>query len=94
MLTCSDDVGSADDASPCTAVISDALWNRRFARNRNAIGFELRLPDQQCTIVGVGAASFVGHNAGYLPDLWLPLRPLSWQRLLGSQNAGLSDIGA
>ena len=68
LLTSSDDVGSADEAPPCTAVISDALWSRRFARSRNAIGYGLRLPDQQCTIVGVAPAGFVGHNAGYLPD--------------------------
>ena len=86
LLTASDDIGSADDASPCTAVISDALWSRRFARSRNAIGFGLRLPDQRCTIVGVAPAGFVGHNAGYLTDLWLPLRPLSGRRLLESQT--------
>ena len=86
LLTSSDDVGSADEAPPCTAVISDALWSRRFARSRNAIGYGLRLPDQQCTIVGVAPAGFVGHNAGYLPDLWLPLRPLSGRRLLESQT--------
>ena len=31
-------------------------------------------------------AGFVGHNAGYLTDVWLPLRPLSGRRLLESQT--------
>ena len=86
LLSAADDTGSAETATSCAVVISDALWSRRFARNQQAIGRVLRLQDLECAIVGVAPVGFVGHNAGYLTDVWLPLRPLSGRRLLESQT--------
>jgi predicted permease len=85
LLTSSDDVLAGPDA-PCAAVISDTFWARRFARNQRALGTVLRLRDRDCAIVGVASASFMGHQAGSIPELWLPLRNVSERRLLESQT--------
>ena len=87
LLTPSDDRLSALDA-PCAAVISDTLWTRRFARNSRALGTVVRLRDRDCAIVGVAPASFTGHQAGSIPELWLPLRNVSERRVLESQTLG------
>jgi putative ABC transport system permease protein len=53
------------------AVISHALWTRRFGRSADAIGAVIRLDDRPFTILGVMPASYA------LPeptiDVWLPL---------------------
>ena len=84
LLTGSDDSVSPD--TPCAAVISESLWNRRFARDASAIGRVLRLRDKDCAIVGVAPAAFAGHQPGSIPELWLPLRTVSERRVLDSQT--------
>jgi len=84
LLSGADD--SADALAPCVAVISDALWSRRLGRRPDAIGARLRVRDKDCEVVGVAPAGFTGHQAGYVTDLWLPLRPLTEARLLASQT--------
>jgi predicted permease len=86
LLTTADDEVSSAATTSCTAVISDALWSRQFERSGDAIGRQLRLRDKECVIVGVTPAGFVGHQAGYVTDLWLPMRPLTERRLLESQT--------
>jgi predicted permease len=85
LLTPSDDALAGAD-TPCVAVISDTLWTRRFARHQQALGTILRLRDRDCAIVGIAPASFAGHQAGSIPELWLPLRNVSERRLLESQT--------
>jgi predicted permease len=85
LLTPSDDELSGPDA-PCVAVISDTLWTRRFGRESRALGTALRLRDRECAIVGVAPAAFAGHQAGSMPELWLPLRNVSERRVLESQT--------
>jgi predicted permease len=85
LLTSSDDSLSGPDA-PCAVVISETLWTRRFARDSRALGTVLRLRDRDCAIVGVAPASFAGHQAGSVPELWLPLRNVSERRVLQSQT--------
>ena len=85
LLTPSDDALAGAD-TPCVAVISDRLWTRRFARHQQALGTVLRLRDRDCAIVGIAPASFSGHQAGSIPELWLPLRNVSERRLLESQT--------
>ena len=51
-----------------------------------AIGTLIRLRDRDCAIIGVAPAGFVGHQAGQVVDLWLPMRPLTERRLLESQT--------
>src|SRR6185503_6507533 len=85
LLTASDDRLAGPEA-PCAAVISEALWRRRFARDRHALGTVVRLRDRDCAIVGVVPAAFTGHQAGSVPELWLPLRNVSERRVLESQT--------
>jgi predicted permease len=87
LLTLADDRMSGPDA-PCAAVISETLWTRRFARDARALGTVLRLRDRDCAIVGVAPVSFTGHQAGSIPELWLPLRNVSERRVLESQTLG------
>jgi predicted permease len=65
--------GTAADAG-CAAVISFPLWERRFQHSPAAIGTRLDVVDIQCTIVGVAPKGFRGHQPGYEPDLWVPMR--------------------
>jgi predicted permease len=85
VLTPTDDRLSGPDA-PCVVVISDSLWSHRFARDPRAVGTVVRVRDRDCAIVGVTPAAFVGHQAGSIPELWLPLRNVSERRLLESQT--------
>ncbi len=52
------------------AILSDALWTRRFDRDPDVVGRTLMLDDRQYTVVGVLPASF------YFPDreseIWTP----------------------
>ena len=56
------------------AVISHALWQRRFGGRADVIGTTLTIRDTPLTIIGVTPAGFVGETNGQQPDLWLPLR--------------------
>jgi macrolide transport system ATP-binding/permease protein len=42
--------------------------------------------ERVCTIVGVAPASFAGHQAGLVLDLWVPMRPLLDPKLLASRS--------
>lgn len=53
--------------APQVAVISEALWNRRYHRDPNVVGTRLRLDDAICTVVGVLPKSFAS-----AVDLWMP----------------------
>jgi predicted permease len=85
LLTTADDRLEGPDA-PCAAVISDGQWHRRFGRDRRALGSVVRLRDRDCAIVGVAPPAFTGHQAGSVPELWLPLRNVSERRVLESQT--------
>ncbi len=54
--------------APQVAVISEALWNRRYHRNPNVIGTRLRLAGVTCTVVGILPKSFARATV----DLWMP----------------------
>jgi putative ABC transport system permease protein len=84
-------LGPKDDAlprgsGPCSAVISDTLWRRRYEHRADVVGRTLRVRELVCNIVGVAPASFHGHGGGYRPDVWLPLRPLTDRSALGSRR--------
>jgi putative ABC transport system permease protein len=76
----------------CVAVISDALWGRRFGRDPGAAGRAVDLDGRPCTIVGVMPAAFrfpnaiPGANVPVAVDAWItpPIRPDLQQR--GSHN--------
>jgi predicted permease len=84
-------LGPTDDelprgSGPCSAVISDNLWRRRYEQRADVVGRTLRVRESVCTIVGVAPASFPGHESGYRPDVWLPLRPLTDRSTLESRR--------
>jgi hypothetical protein len=56
VLTDADDMPGA----PPVAVISEAYWRRKFARDSNVINRVVTMNNQQVTIVGVTAAAFTG----------------------------------
>ncbi len=39
--------------APCVMLLSDRLWGRRWARDRNILGASIRLADGACQVVGV-----------------------------------------
>ena len=57
------------------AVISHALWRRRFGSDPNVVGTSVRINQTPVTIVGVTAASYTGvmRLGGQAPDVTVPL---------------------
>ena len=55
------------------AVISHALWQRRFANDPQVIGRTLILNGQKISIVGVAPAGFVGTEEAFPRDIWVPV---------------------
>ena len=65
----------ADDqpgAAP-VAVITDAYWQRKFARDPQAIGRAIAVESVPVTIVGVSPPGFSGAEVGQVADLTIPL---------------------
>ncbi len=65
------DDADARPGSDQVALISDGLWQRRFARDPAAVGGPLLVDGHQFRILGVMPASFEFPNAD--ADLWAPL---------------------
>jgi predicted permease len=61
------------DGRAPVAVISDAYWERRFARTPDVIGRTLSIGGRTITIVGVTAPGFHGLSPGLRIDVSLPL---------------------
>ncbi|HEX4948284.1 MAG TPA: ABC transporter permease [Blastocatellia bacterium] len=56
------------------AVLSDALWTRRFGANPNLVNQTITLNGENYTVIGVLPASFqFGREFGRVPDLFVPL---------------------
>jgi predicted permease len=65
-----------DDQSPPgipVAVLSDAIWTRRFGRNPSVVGSRFIYKNIGYTVVGVAPRGFFGDTVGEAPDLWLPM---------------------
>ena len=71
------------------AVLSDAYWTRRFARDPSIIGSTIQLNRYPVTVVGVAAAKFDGFIVGDPADVWVPTG-LQQQVAYGS-NADVTD---
>ena len=54
-------------------MISEELWQGRFAGNESIIGQSLMLNDYPFTVIGIVPDSFEGMNIGIEPELWVPL---------------------
>jgi len=101
-FTAGDDEGIG--ASP-VAVISHALWQRRFNADPGVVGRDVVINSSRFTIVGVMPEQFRGEIVGQNTDLWLPLtmqpvihprrpwlteREAYWLLLLGRRGPGVS----
>lgn len=56
-----------------TAVLSEALWRRRFAADPEVIGSTIQLSGQPFTVVGVAPEGFRGTDLAVAHDLWIPV---------------------
>jgi len=83
--------------APPVVVISDAWWQRQFARNPDAIGKTLQLRGATATIIGVTPPGFFGETLGASPDFWVPmsLQPVitPGDRINGATIAWISMLG-
>jgi predicted permease len=57
---------------PAVAVINYATWQTRFGGTPDILGRTVRLNDVVFTVVGVAPRGFIGVNAIFGPDFWLP----------------------
>jgi predicted permease len=69
-LQASDEAGAGQSY---VAVMSDALWRRRFNADPSIVGRPLILNGQPFTVVGVAPAGFVGALSGVAMDLFVPI---------------------
>jgi predicted permease len=92
LLTARDDSepgrGGPDGA---VAVISDAFWTRRFARDAAVLGKSVQVGTQWVTIVGVTPPGFFGLQVGMPLDITVPMM-LVEQGLQSKQSWWLSVI--
>ena len=86
------------------AILSYALWERRFAADPNILGKTIQLNLHPYTIIGVTPPGFRGCTSGLRADIWLPLgmdrqvwggsridnRAQPWLNLLGVLKDGVS----
>lgn len=56
------------------AVLSHALWSRRFGADPGVLGRSLTLEGVQLTVVGVAPRGFTGLMVGSPVDLWVPVQ--------------------
>jgi putative ABC transport system permease protein len=66
---------TADDApgDSVAAVLSARFWRTHLNADDTIIGKSVRLQQGFVTIAGVAPANFSGTQAGFSPDLWIPL---------------------
>jgi predicted permease len=83
LLTAADDAASVET---CPAVISYRYWTNTMHHDPAVLGRSVAVREKLCIIVGVAPAGFRSHDAGHVPDLWVPLRPLSDPKLLASRS--------
>jgi predicted permease len=91
-------------AAPPVMVLSDAFWNREFARSPSALGQVLEINGLAGTVIGIAPPGFFGETVGAVPDLWLPMSvqprimpgdylnapSSSWLSMLGRLRPGVS----
>src|SRR6185295_3095638 len=54
------------------AIISDALWQRRYNRDANIVGRTIVMSDVRYEVIGVAPRAFVFLNREI--DFWIPIR--------------------
>jgi len=77
------------------AVMNYATWQTRFGGADDIIGKTLRVNNVVFTVIGVAPAKFIGVNAIFGPDLWIPatmaeqLLPSQMQNALSDRNKAI-----
>ena len=74
------------------AVMNHATWQTRFGGAEDIVGRKLRLNSLAFTVIGIAPPRFIGVNAIFGPDLWIPLA-MAEQLLPGHMQHALSDRG-
>jgi len=63
-----------EEAAPRpVAVLSYALWNTRFGRDRSILGRSIQLDNQEYTVIGVAPRQFQAIGNLGSPDVWVPI---------------------
>src|SRR5262249_45550682 len=72
-------------------ILSDALWQRRFAGNSNALGQTLKLNEEMYTVIGVMPADFQFPSRA---ELWTPLamNTQNWTQRGGHYLSGVARL--
>ncbi|MCP5118555.1 MAG: ABC transporter permease, partial [bacterium] len=55
------------------AILSDALWRRRFGADPETLGREVLLNNHKVTVVGIMPPGFHGQDRVFLAEFWVPL---------------------
>src|SRR5579872_5335801 len=71
-------------------VMSHGTWQEHFGGARDIVGKTLRLNNIVFTVVGVGPPTFIGVNAIFGPDFWVPAA-MAEQLLPNEMQSALSD---
>jgi predicted permease len=81
-------VGRAFDRSidlvvdpPAAAILSDALWRRRFAADPAVVGSVVNLNGRAVVVIGICEPGFRGLDTEAAADLWIPMT--TWAHLVG-----------
>ena len=82
---------SAPGAHP-VAVLNYGTWQARFAGASDIVGKALRLNKIVFTVIGVAPPNFIGLNAIFGPDLWIPAA-MTEALLPNQMQAALGDRG-
>jgi predicted permease len=59
-------------SGPAVAVINYGTWQTHFGRAPDIVGRTVRLNQEEFAVVGVAPHGFIGVNAIFGPDFWLP----------------------
>ncbi len=84
-----------EDSTPgahAVAVMNYGTWQTRFGGADDIVGKTLRLNNVVFTVIGVAPPAFIGVNAIFGPDLWIPAA-MAEQLLPNEMQNALSDRG-
>src|SRR5581483_727534 len=82
-----------EDSTPgghAVAVMNYATWQARFGGADDILGKTLRLNNVVFTVIGIAPPKFIGVNAIFGPDLWIPAA-MAEQLWPGEMQNALSD---
>ncbi len=84
-----------EDGAPgahAVAVMNYGTWRGRFGGANDIIGKTLRINSVAVTIIGIAPPQFIGVNALFGPDLWIPAA-MTEQLMPNEMQSALSDRG-